>query len=749
MTRWTTCRCKTYCTVYNPHTHRYEGPGVSVPSATAHRHLQEDIRAEALDKLAENTVSRAFNDSTIPIGRGSHVHTPSTTPTTTPFGFPSIARAQSHGELLTLESEIADRVSWTPADPRLVFAEKPGALQEFVYPNYSEVGLSNHSPHALDPVNHANAAYLENERRLCEILAHVHELDPMDDARERLEDKTMEGLRAMRQHKEQEWNRQRLGSIAKYQGYAVVDSGEPFLYTPLALSPIWCGLDVYLRISPPKNEIIAAVYLTVLILHLFFRVPRRATQFAIAGFHVALAATPTPENVIRQIPNDPRTIVDRIDLDPRTTSYLQCPACYALYDYTGVPPPTEPDLKTCTHRSTPTSPPCNVPLWTERRVGGKTIVVPRRKYVHQSLKEWMGRMLSRPDVEEIIDNMPHRTPTGRIADIWDSSVFQTFRDEDGLPFFAERGTEGRYAFSLGADSFHPLGNLEAKQSISSTAVYMVLLNLPESERYKYKNMYLAGVIPGPSKPSMEQINHVLTLLVKELLEFWNGVFFTSTARYASGRFVKGALIPLVCDMLAARQVAGLGSVTSKYFCTFCRLPIQEIENLSKHTWPARLLHEQVVWAREWRDCKSEREREQLFKLHGVRWSALLDLPYWNPILFSVVDQMHAAFLGLYQTHCRRLWGIDLSIEGGDASALSSSKSPSRPRNAIMQHWLDIIRTNPRDLLELLSAKTTPKSVLWHICFDNCLRYAGSKPTLAKSIVQWVSHNSPHHHPFLY
>lgn len=467
----------------------------------------------------------------------------------------------------------------------------------------------------------------------------------------------------------------------------------------------------------------------------------------IAGIRSALSATSTNEEVIRLIPKDPRTIVNKIDLNPRTITYLQCPACYAVYEYEGKLSPEEPDLQKCKHRPTPASPRCDVPLWAERHVGGKTTPVPRRKYVHQSLKEWMGRMLSRPGVEEVIDAAPHRAPTGRMTDIWDSPVFRNFRDADGLPFFAERGTEGRYAFSIGADSFHPLGNLEAKQSISSTAIYLVLLNLPEGERHKYKNMYLAGVIPGPSKPSLEQINHVLALLVKELLEFWKGVFFTSTARHVFGRFVKGAAIPLVCDMLAARQMAGLGSVNSQFFCTFCRLRIQDIENLSRHTWPERRLHEQVVWAREWRDCGSERGRELLFKLHGVRWSALLELPYWNPILFSVVDQMHAAFLGLYQTHCRRVWGIDLSIEGGDASALSSSKSPSRPRDDILKHWLDVVRNNPHNLLDLLSAKGTPKTVLWHICSENGLRHAGGKLSLAKEIVQWVCYRLHHCHPF--
>lgn len=341
-------------------------------------------------------------------------------------------------------------------------------------------------------------------------------------------------------------------------------------------------------------------------------------------------------------------------------------------------------------------------------------------------------------MEDILDRPLERPDTERPSDIWDSPVFKNFREEDGTHFFRKHGDEARFAFSLGADSWHPLHNLEAKQLMSATAIYLVLLNLPEDQRYKHKNMYLAGVIPGPGKPSLEQINHVLTLVVKELSEFWKGVYFTRTAKFLDGRFSKGALIPLVCDMPAARQIAGLGSVNSKFFCTFCLLTIQEIENLDKSSWPKRRVYEQLVWAKQWKECSSERERESLFKLHGVRWSVLLDLPYWNPILFSVVDQMHAAYLGLFQTHCRKLWGIDLSVDGGDGTILSTHKSPSRPQDAVLEHWLEVIRKNSSNLLEQLSAKGTPKQALWHICFDNDLRRAGSKAALAKAITEWVS-----------
>ena len=497
--------------------------------------------------------------------------------------------------------------------------------------------------------------------------------------------------------------------------------------------------DPYFNNPLPNDPVIATSFLTILILHLFFRTTRHATTVMITGIRSILMAMRAAPGTIDLIPQDPRTIVNKIDLDPRTTSYLQCPACFALYPFPGtgfhcLPPGT---IEHCTHRPTPESTPCGVPLWKEHRVGATTLKSPSRKYIHQSLKEWMGRLLTRPGVEDVLDSAYDTAPVDRLTDIWDSPVLKNFRDVDGTPFFARHGDEARFAFSLGADSFHPLGSLEAKQSMSATAIYMVLLNFPKEQRFKYKNMYLVGVIPGPSKPSLAQINHVLSLLVLELLEFWRGVYYTRTFKFPGGRFSKGAMIPLVADMLGARQVAGFGSVTSMFFCTFCMLTIQDIENLQKHTWPECTFHNHLSCAREWRDCQSERDREHLFKLHGVRWSPLLELPYWNPILYTVLDSMHAAFLGLFQSHCRKVWRIDVSVEGGDGSLLHIKKPVPRPPNAKLRQWVQLIQANPRNLLERLTAESTPRNTLWHICVDNGLRHAGTKRALAKGIVEWV------------
>ena len=504
----------------------------------------------------------------------------------------------------------------------------------------------------------------------------------------------------------------------------------------------------YFRIAVPQDAAVSTSFLTILILHIFFRTPRRATMVMVAGIRSILQACGASPTALSLLPKDPRTILNRMDLDPRTMSYLQCPACYALYPFSGaatreIPPNA---VKHCTHRPTPGCDPCGVPLWEDRRLGGEILKVPCRKYVHQSLKEWVGRLLSRPGIEDILD-APHDQPApGHMGDIWDSPVLKNFRDVDNTPFFAKHSDELRLAFSLGADSFHPLGALEAKQCMSATAIYMVLLNLPKDQRFKYKNMYLVGVIPGPSKPSLEQINHALCLLVRELLEFLKGVYYTRTYKFPNGRFSKGAMIALVCDMLAARQVAGFGSVTSTFFCTFCLLTIQDIENLQKETWPVRTLHNHLECAREWKDCRSKRDRERLFRLHGIRWSALLDLPYWNPMLFTILDSMHTAFLGLFQSHCRKVWRIDVSVDGGDGSLFRAKKPTARPSNSILNTWLQLIKTNPHNLLERLTADSTPRNVLWHICVDNGLRHASGKTALAKAIIEWVRSSLNSHVP---
>jgi len=123
-------------------------------------------------------------------------------------------------------------------------------------------------------------------------------------------------------------------------------------------------------------------------------------------------------------------------------------------------------------------------------------------------------------------------------------------------------------------------------------------------------MYLCGIIPGPKKPSLEQINNFLRPLVDELLQFWElGIFFSRTAKYRYGRHVLLAVIPLVCDVLGACQVGGFLSHAATLFCSFCYLPADMIKNLDMSSWPMRTCEGHRARAEEWRLATTSEEQE--------------------------------------------------------------------------------------------------------------------------------------------
>ena len=325
--------------------------------------------------------------------------------------------------------------------------------------------------------------------------------------------------------------------------------------------------------------------------------------------------------------------------------------------------------------------------------------------------------------------------------MWDAGHLSKILLTKGERFLPGPVDEMRLAFSFSMDSFNPYHMKEAKQTVSSTAIWLVLLNLPPHLRYRPENMFLAGIIPGPKKPSLSDINHSLKLLVDVLLEFFApGVWYSQTARHSQGCRVRAILVPIVSDMLAARQAGGFASPTATNFCTCCNLKIQDIENIDKKSWPERDAVEHIRLARRWRDAETLEEQDTHFRINGIRWSPLLDLPYWNPILFTVIEPMHVFDVGLFQTHCRQVWGINVSALGGDGTATTAAVLVPRPSNPDLEKWYDIIRSvqDPESLREQLNGRDCSRDILWHICDDHDLRRAGNKQQLARSIAEWVS-----------
>lgn len=234
MSRLVRCTCKAHCLEFDHGTQSYQGRGVLVPKSTAQRHRFDDLLAEQIDNTTKIVARHVLR------------HDPPADPVE---GVPHVAVPY---EAFHLETEIASRCSWTPSDRPLVFATTPDLNFKYQYPPPSEVHLPNHGTHALHPSDRANRQFLENESRLCEILINLERRPLSSRVGVTLADRVHEGLLRMRRHKETEWDRQKRWSIARSQGFAVVESGMLWTISFVCLMRRLCKM----FISGPQSPII-------------------------------------------------------------------------------------------------------------------------------------------------------------------------------------------------------------------------------------------------------------------------------------------------------------------------------------------------------------------------------------------------------------------------------------------------------------------------------------------------------------
>jgi hypothetical protein len=211
------CTCKSHCTTYNQGTGTYYG-GDFVTKIVAHRHRLDDNRSATLHDSTDHASSSILNDTP-----GPELLRPCTD---APILSSQIAALPA--EVTTLEGEIRDRISWTATARPLVFAVDPVPDVEFKSPLASPRYIPNHGPQALNPSNHNNVAFIENESRLYEIVGSLRmgvfavDQELLDD----LLEKVSTGQYRMMEHKRCEWERQRSRSRAIEKGYIVVNTGK-------------------------------------------------------------------------------------------------------------------------------------------------------------------------------------------------------------------------------------------------------------------------------------------------------------------------------------------------------------------------------------------------------------------------------------------------------------------------------------------------------------------------------------------
>ncbi|MBW0562435.1 hypothetical protein O181_102150 [Austropuccinia psidii MF-1] len=177
---------------------------------------------------------------------------------------------------------------------------------------------------------------------------------------------------------------------------------------------------------------------------------------------------------------------------------------------------------------------------------------------------------------------------------------------------------------------------------------LICLNLPQSERLKPENVYVAGIIPGPKEPNALQL-HYLLMSHKELKEVWQGYHFLPTSTGPSGLFIHVAILTAIVDVVAMPKLTGYISHSGKHFCYFCTIHKSQIEEIGPQFHYTRSYQNHKSTIAKWLRA-SPQQRKVLFSEYGVRYSILEDLPYWDATRMVNLDIMHNLILGILKDH---------------------------------------------------------------------------------------------------
>ncbi|KIO01265.1 hypothetical protein M404DRAFT_101753, partial [Pisolithus tinctorius Marx 270] len=176
---------------------------------------------------------------------------------------------------------------------------------------------------------------------------------------------------------------------------------------------------------------------------------------------------------------------------------------------------------------------------------------------------------------------------------------------------------------------------------------------------KPENLYLAaGIIPGSKQPSLEKLNHYICPLINDLLIAWErGICFSKTAKFPDGQVTCSAITLIMCNLPAARHLAALAGISSHFFCSVCDCYHKSnYGRVDCEHWAPRDQDKLHFHAEQWWDAVSSADQEWLFKDHGVHYSELWHLPYWDPTCQLVINSMHCILEGLVQHHICTLLG---------------------------------------------------------------------------------------------
>ena len=176
-------------------------------------------------------------------------------------------------------------------------------------------------------------------------------------------------------------------------------------------------------------------------------------------------------------------------------------------------------------------------------------------------------------------------------------------------------------------------------------IYCVVLNLPREFQYKVENVIVVSIIPGPHEPKLN-INTFLKPLVEEMQDLYDGIALPCTSGVLKQRHIRACIACLAADIPASQKIC---CHNTRLGCNKCYNEFLS-ENASFEDKPNYGGFNLEMWERRTNskhrescdEIKATTNKTQLQKLesaHGVRYSYLLKLTYFNPVKFVVINSI--------------------------------------------------------------------------------------------------------------
>ena len=302
-----------------------------------------------------------------------------------------------------------------------------------------------------------------------------------------------------------------------------------------------------------------------------------------------IAAFPVSLYMVRQLL--------KIDRD-NFTKYVVCPKCTKCYLYDECLEIVDGQkvARTCSHTyyKRKRRHRCNSQLVKKITLKDKSIkYYPIYYYCYNGVINSLERLLQKKGFPEKCEKWRDGNSEDSLTDIYDGKLWNYFKNVDGKDFL---NAPRNYGLMLNFDYFQPMKH---RNDYSVGVFYLVVLNLPRAERFKWENVIVVGIVPSMDREP-KCLNNFLQPAVDELKGLWNGLYLKNSLCHIPLKF-RAAILCTSSDIPASRKLCGLKSHSGELGCSRCLS-----KEISRKLWCKKRL----CWIQEGRLGKEDKCQPQ-------------------------------------------------------------------------------------------------------------------------------------------